>query len=175
MVRYECDACGACCQGHLIVEAEYLDVVREPALLGEDRFRDGWSLEQAIDDLVQEGRIVLIAGPNRCSFLDEDCRCSIYPTRPNVCVAMEAGDEQCQDARQTAGLPPLEPVSKPTDPCVCELPGYYHSGVPGVLARLENGRVASGARIERCDVCRRYASDEAARARLAELGLFESP
>lgn len=55
--------------------------------------------------------------------------------------------------------------------CDCEQPGYFHSGVPGILARIENGRVAEGATIERCDLCQRFRSDAAARARLKELGI----
>ena len=31
--------------------------------------------------------------------------CSIYPTSPNACVGMQAGDEQCRDARAVEGLP----------------------------------------------------------------------
>lgn len=54
--------------------------------------------------------------------------------------------------------------------CDCELPGTFCSGVPGILARMEQGRLAPNARVERCDVCRRYASDDAARERLVALG-----
>ena len=32
MPHYECDRCGACCAGHLIVEAYHVDVLREPRL-----------------------------------------------------------------------------------------------------------------------------------------------
>jgi hypothetical protein len=57
-------------------------------------------------------------------------------------------------------------------PCVCEEPGeYLYSGVPGVLAHRGAGGVATGAKVERCDQCQRYPSDEAALARLQELGL----
>ena len=57
------------------------------------------------------------------------------------------------------------------DRCDCELPGFYHSGVPGILARMENGRLAAGAGVERCDQCQRYPSDEAALVRIRELGV----
>jgi hypothetical protein len=56
--------------------------------------------------------------------------------------------------------------------CECEVSGFYCSGVPGVLAHMENGRLAAGAGVERCDLCQRYPSDEAARQRLHELGLI---
>ena len=114
MLRYECDLCGACCKGHLIVEADVLDILREPRLIDADPYYAGKLPREVVNMLETEpGRAVVIAcGEDRpCRFLDGDNRCSIYPTRPNDCVAMQAGDEQCQQARQMAGLPPLEPVS----------------------------------------------------------------
>ena len=57
------------------------------------------------------------------------------------------------------------------EPCDCELPGYFHTGVPGILAAMEDGRVAPQAIVERCDQCCRFETDAAALARLAELGL----
>lgn len=56
--------------------------------------------------------------------------------------------------------------------CDCELPGMFCSGVPGILARVENGRVVPDTEVERCDTCRRYASDDLAREKLRELGLI---
>jgi hypothetical protein len=32
----------------------------------------------------------------------------IYPTRPNACVAMQAGEEQCEQARIEMGLQKLK-------------------------------------------------------------------
>ncbi len=55
--------------------------------------------------------------------------------------------------------------------CDCEAPGFFHAGVPGILAHLQQGRVAPGALVERCDMCLRFASDEEAIARLRELGI----
>ena len=55
-------------------------------------------------------------------------------------------------------------------PCECEKPGYFCSGVPGILAHTENGHLAPGAKVERCDVCQQYPSDEAALEILRELG-----
>ncbi|MBX3436986.1 MAG: hypothetical protein KF861_05815 [Planctomycetaceae bacterium] len=55
--------------------------------------------------------------------------------------------------------------------CACMEPGYFRSGVPGVIAHLDNGRLAPGAKVERCDHCRRYPDDDAARRKLVELGL----
>jgi hypothetical protein len=39
---------------------------------------------------------------------------------------------------------------------------------------MENGRLAPGAKVERCDICCCYPSDEAADAKLVELGLADS-
>jgi hypothetical protein len=55
--------------------------------------------------------------------------------------------------------------------CECAYPGMFNCGVPGILAHLENGRLIDGGTAERCDLCRRYPSDEAALERLRELGL----
>ena len=104
--RYECDRCGACCQGTLIVEAYYLDVLREPRVLD----ADVCGRRPTMDELSDETRCIVLAANQACRFLSADGRCTIYPTRPNACVAMQAGDEQCQDARRQQGLPPLQPT-----------------------------------------------------------------
>ena len=54
--------------------------------------------------------------------------------------------------------------------CDCELPGTFCSGVPSILAHMEQGRLAPNSKVERCDICRRFASDDAARERLVSLG-----
>ena len=102
---YECDCCGACCQGTLIVEAYYVDALREPRILD----ADVTGRRQTMDDLSDDDRCIILAANAPCKFLGNDNRCTIYPTRPNVCVGMEAGDEQCQKARNQRELPPLQP------------------------------------------------------------------
>jgi hypothetical protein len=54
--------------------------------------------------------------------------------------------------------------------CECEKPGFFCSGIPGILAHMENGRLAKGAKVNRCDLCQRYPSDEAAFEKMRELG-----
>jgi len=103
-LRYECDCCGACCRGTLIVEAFYLDALREPRILE----ADVTGRKPTLDDLDDECRCVLLAAGLPCRFLGMNGRCVIYPTRPNTCVGFEAGDEQCQEARSQLGLPPLQ-------------------------------------------------------------------
>jgi len=61
-------------------------------------------------------------------------------------------------------------LNEPDIRCDCELPGMFCSGVPGVLAHMEQGRLAPNSKVERCDICRRFASDDAARERLVSLG-----
>lgn len=62
------------------------------------------------------------------------------------------------------------PSAENDDRCECEKPGYFCSGVPGIVARMENGRLAEGAVVNRCDLCQRYPSDGAAFEKLRELG-----
>jgi hypothetical protein len=52
------------------------------------------------------------------------------------------------------------------DKCqACETPGDpFHCGLPGVLARIEDGKAAGS--VERCDACQRYETDTDARKAL---------
>jgi Fe-S-cluster containining protein len=100
----------------LIVEAYYVDVIREPRLIDADPHYRGRPLADVREELVDEYKCLMIAGGRPCQFLQSDCRCAIHPTRPTHCVAFEAGDEQCQEARLAQGLPPLLPVPSETLP-----------------------------------------------------------
>jgi len=66
---------------------------------------------------------------------------------------------------------PTERERAESERCECEQEGYFRSGVPGILAYLEGGKLKPGSGVERCDVCQRYPSDEAALERLCELGI----
>jgi Fe-S-cluster containining protein len=96
----------------LIVEADELDVLREPRLIEADPRYRGWSLTDVRAELAGDFKCLILAAIRPCVFLESTCRCAIYPTRPNVCVAMQAGDAQCQQARASAGLPVLQPRSR---------------------------------------------------------------
>lgn len=111
MLRYECDKCGACCKGSLIVEADDLDVLREPRLIDADRHHRGKSVAQIVLEIQTDMKAVILSCGASCPFLGSNNACTIYPTRPNACVGMQAGDEQCQEARAAEGLTPLEPVT----------------------------------------------------------------
>ena len=106
----QCEQCGACCKGHLVVEVYDLDVLREPHLAAADitEHTRGMFYETLMAELEQEGQCLVVAGGQECKFLRVNNTCAIYPTRPNVCVAMQPGDEQCREARKAEGLPPLE-------------------------------------------------------------------
>ncbi len=94
----------------MIVEAYDLDVMREPHLVGAAKpLRENQTWDTLMEDFAA-GKCLMIAGGNACKFLSDTFKCAVYPTRPNACVGMEAGDEQCQYARAAAGLDPLEPV-----------------------------------------------------------------
>ena len=115
MPCYECDRCGACCR-ELIIDIDYVDVLREPRLrevsrpfrIGPDeKFVDNNDNEVEITDGYMVGAMLAAGRKHPCRLLGADNRCTIYSTRPNCCVAMQAGDEQCQMARKSAGLTPL--------------------------------------------------------------------
>jgi hypothetical protein len=65
----------------------------------------------------------------------------------------------------------LEEPADDDERCECEGPGFFLSGVPGIIAHMEDGMLAPGAAVERCDLCQRYPSDRAALEKLKELGL----
>ena len=108
MLEYECDKCGACCR-NLLLEVDDIDVLREPRLVSADSRYANLPMAVILKQLADECRALLLVAPSRpCPFLQEN-QCSIYPTRPNACVAMLPGDEECQTARRDEGLRPLQP------------------------------------------------------------------
>jgi Fe-S-cluster containining protein len=99
--HYECDGCGECCR-HKLVDVFEEDILREPRV------------DEQMSPLREPGLDGEIGYLNcgsggKCFFLDGENRCGIYPTRPVVCVLFPAGSDACQEVRQAAGLPPLEP------------------------------------------------------------------
>jgi len=54
----------------------------------------------------------------------------------------------------------------------CEYEGFYNSGVPGVLAHVEDGQFYG---VERCDACELYATDELAEQALIAAGIEKAP
>lgn len=103
---YECDECGACCRTKL-VDVYQEDLLREPSI-GPVMMKlkePGLDFEIGYLNCLKEGA---------CHFLDSENRCSIYPTRPAICVLFPAGGEDCQAARRLFEIAPLEPVPSPS-------------------------------------------------------------
>lgn len=104
ILTYDCDNCGECCR-HAIVWGTIIDTMREPRIRTETR--------RVQIDGVAEDRWLLNRDPDHngdcpCVFHDGD-KCGIYNSRPNVCAGFAAGSKDCQELRQAAGLPPLQP------------------------------------------------------------------
>jgi Fe-S-cluster containining protein len=118
-MSYECDGCGACCR-HLIIEIDELDIAREPRLKEVAKaFKAMEGAEYADDEGLgplapgwEAGAMLACGSSMPCGMLDAGNRCTIYPTRPNCCVAFQAGSEQCQEARSSAKLPPLAAIAE---------------------------------------------------------------
>jgi len=102
---YECDGCGACCRTKL-VDVFDEDLLREPQL-GKQMHP---LREPGLDGEI--GYLNCLSN-GACPFLDEENHCGIYPTRPVACVLFPAGSDDCQEARKTFGLSPLEPIQNP--------------------------------------------------------------
>jgi hypothetical protein len=51
-------------------------------------------------------------------------------------------------------------------PCQCCRSDYLSAPIPGIRARIEGGRVAEHAKVERCDKCECFRSDAAAEVAL---------
>ena len=121
---YECDRCAACCK-FLIIEIDPIDIAREPKLRAAKPFRAPlpdalpYDPEQEeeylrVDPLVPGFEWGAMLAPSQdnlaCPMLGQDDLCTIYPTRPTCCVYLQAGSDQCQMARESAGLEPLQPI-----------------------------------------------------------------
>lgn len=110
MVRFDCQACGACCcntQRNLDAGTQdYVEITREDRLFREDRVLLR-SLADKNDDGVFHMR--LVGEEQRCVALEGDLGegvgCGIYKLRPAGCRNVESGDEECLKARRLHGLP----------------------------------------------------------------------
>lgn len=102
---YECDQCGACCEG-LIVEAQLSDGLREPRIVEKCKLMDGHGKLPILDAAYS----IACGATQPCPFASRDNgkhRCGIYPTRPEVCVSFMAGGVKCRELRAERKLPPL--------------------------------------------------------------------
>ena len=93
-----CENCGLCCE-QLLVEADAVDVMREPRIEIERPLG-----KRAVSLSVLDACWIL-AGPGMpCAFLTKNKRCTIYPTRPQTCVAFVPGSPKCQELRLEQGM-----------------------------------------------------------------------
>lgn len=106
-MKPECQQCGSCCRGFLLVEAGYVDVLREPQLL--KVAHDPFHLLPPIAEWDDAGDkyAVLACGLERPCQLLRDNECSIYLTRPTACADFQPGSNPCTRARQLYKLPQL--------------------------------------------------------------------
>lgn len=74
-----CKKCGLCCRKLIIDDVYEVDLVREPRL------------KDFVEELTEEPGRFLLKTP--CPFLINN-QCSIYPTRPDICVSY-AYNEPC--------------------------------------------------------------------------------
>lgn len=110
MVRFDCQACGACCcntaRNRAAGTREYVEVTREDRLYREER-----ALLRELGEPNEEGRyhLKLVGDAQRCIALEGDLGegvgCRIYALRPAGCRQVESGDEECLRARRLHGLP----------------------------------------------------------------------
>lgn len=105
MPDHVCDGCGACCRTFPVF-ASVADAIREPRISGETR-----ALAEHLATSERTFQLFPLPFHESCCFLDGAARCTIYPTRPDVCRMFPAGGDQCQEARARIGLPPLAPAA----------------------------------------------------------------
>jgi uncharacterized protein len=102
---FECDGCGACCRTFPIF-ADTADAARETRIE-----REGRRLPDHLRTPRWTYQLFPLPFHERCCFLDDGDRCTIYLTRPTVCCEFAAGSDQCQEARRRQGFQELRPAS----------------------------------------------------------------
>jgi Fe-S-cluster containining protein len=117
---YECDGCAACC-GTYAIFASREDAQREPRIAAETQELAAW-----LETPEWAYRLFPLPFHEACCFLDDEGRCTIYATRPQICREFAAGSEDCQRVRSLRGLAPLAPAQSPE-----EGPGRTEGGEMG--------------------------------------------
>jgi hypothetical protein len=102
----------------------------------------------------------------------EPSRYVLFDFDQDVLLTTQVFDSYDEAARAEVNDVLILALPLESNKCVeCETPDEpFHSGVPGILARVENGRRVPGAEVHRCEASVRYESDAAAHAKLRELG-----
>lgn len=126
--HYECDGCAACCRTFPIF-VSHEDAARELRIAAEGRL-----LPLHLAAPQWDYQLFPLPFHQACCFLNEENRCTIYASRPDVCRRFAAGSPQCQEARADAGLPRL--TSAPTlAPASLALPGAAPQTQPASVPR----------------------------------------
>ncbi len=83
-LRFTCTACGKCCVNHgedyayvYLAEIE-IDALAAHFGLERDAFLERYTT-------TDQGEVVLLDNGDRCIFLDDAMRCTVYPARPRQC------------------------------------------------------------------------------------------
>ncbi len=91
MGKTKCQRCGTCCR-ELVLEVTGLDVLREPRW---QPFIEPYRDIDYRDWRSNPGEVLFIVTSQVCPFLRDD-RCTIYPQRPDMCVAFRPiKDNRC--------------------------------------------------------------------------------
>jgi len=154
-----------------------------PQIFGEELLEAcGRHSDEFHDDFVNNRSAVLPEAVSLESFRATRAECRqtvIWPTCPSPPVGLNFAwtalpiDTTARVRTEAVTLDYLEQLLASDQPegCDCEAPGYYCSGVSGIWAHLNNGRLAADAVVESCDSCQRYPSDAAAFEELRRRGV----
>jgi Fe-S-cluster containining protein len=102
--EYNCPTCAACCldstgtHGYVRLAPREAPRMRRLGLPGVEESGESFLATRAD----AEGRDVCAA---LAGAVGGPCSCSVYPSRPWVCQAFQAGGPGCREARRAAGLP----------------------------------------------------------------------
>ena len=98
--RFNCQTCGACCATFDV----WLDEADRERFERTPRLTALTVLQKPAAGALWDWRFLKRdAATGRCAALDgplTSCRCTIYPDRPHLCRAFEAGSDECLKARR---------------------------------------------------------------------------
>lgn len=109
-MNVDCQACGACCVAFVVdVDEHELDRMPHPR-------------RNLLTSRDSQGRLIMrltkklpVIGGGRCAAFKgqagDECSCTIYESRPQVCRDFTPERDACNRARRRAGLPPMERVA----------------------------------------------------------------
>lgn len=107
-MKYDCQACGACCCNSDQNKAErfvdYVEVLKRDALRKEARLLRKLTVVNGRG----ERHLALRGREQRCVALEgklgDRVACAIYSLRPSACRKVEAGSKECRERRAERGI-----------------------------------------------------------------------